>query len=153
MIGHVQRRKAPRLVGMADLVHSIDSVRLAERLSNAALEAGEVVSVLVQVNTSGEESKAGFHGGGQKDEVLGVLALPGLEVRGLMTMAPFTDDEALLRRTFEGVRTLHEELRPVEGVLWEPSFNGYDERLRDCHRGGQHNDSDRHRSFRETDSP
>ena len=102
MIGHVQRRKAPRLVGIADLVQSIDSVRLAKRLSRAAVEAGEVVPVLVQVNTSGEESKAGFQGGGLRDEVLSVLVLPGLEVRGLMTMAPFTDDEAPLRRTFEG---------------------------------------------------
>ena len=115
MVGHVQRRKAPRLVGVADLVHSIDSVRLAERLSKAAVEAGEVVSVLVQVNTSGEESKAGFRGSGLQDEVLDVLALPGLEVRGLMTMAPFTSDEAPLRRTFEGVRILHEELRAFEG--------------------------------------
>jgi len=115
MIGHVQRRKAPRLVGIADLVHSIDSVRLAERLSRAAVEAGEVVPVLVQVNTSGEESKGGFQGGGLKDQVLSVLVLPGLEVRGLMTMAPFTSVEASLRRTFEGVRILHEELRALEG--------------------------------------
>ncbi len=115
MIGHVQRRKAPRLVGIADLVHSIDSVRLAERLSKAAVEAGAVVPVLVQVNTSGEESKSGFQGGGLKDEVLSVLVLPGLEVRGLMTMAPFTSDEASLRRTFERVRMLQEELRGLEG--------------------------------------
>ena len=115
MIGHVQRRKAPRLVGIADLVHSIDSVRLAERLSKAAVEAGEVVPVLVQVNTSGEESKSGFQGDGLKDEVLSVLVLPGLEVRGLMTMAPFTSEEASLRRTFERVRMLHEELRALEG--------------------------------------
>ena len=115
MIGHVQRRKAPRLVGVADLVHSIDSVRLAERLSRAATDADGVVDVLVQVNTSGEESKAGFQGGALKDEVSTVIALPGLAVRGLMTMAPFTDDEALLRRTFEGVRILHEELRVFGG--------------------------------------
>ena len=115
MIGHVQRRKAPRLVGMADLVHSIDSVRLAERLSKAATDTDRVVDVLVQVNTSGEESKAGFRGGALRDEVSRVLALPGLEVRGLMTMAPFTSDEALLRRTFEGVRMLHEELRAFGG--------------------------------------
>ena len=119
MIGHVQRRKAPELVGTAHLVHSIDSVRLAERLSNAAVEAGEIVSVLVQVNTSGEESKAGFQGDGLEDEILRVVALPGLEVRGLMTMAPFTNDEALLRRTFEGVRIIHEELRAVEGYWGE----------------------------------
>ena len=115
MIGHVQRRKAPRLVGVADLVHSIDSVRLAERLSRAATDAGQIVPVLVQVNTSGEESKAGFQGGALRDQVSLVLALPGLGVRGLMTMAPFTDDEALLRRTFEGVRILHEELRAFGG--------------------------------------
>ena len=115
MIGHVQRRKAPRLVGMADLVHSIDSVRLAERLSNAASDAGRVVDVLVQVNTSGEESKAGFQGNAIKDDVSRVLALPGLTVRGLMTMAPFTSDEPLLRHTFAGVRTLHEELQAFGG--------------------------------------
>ena len=115
MIGHIQRRKAPRLIGIADLVHSIDSVRLAERISKVAVEAGEVLPVLVQVNTSGEESKAGFQCGDLSDEVLGVLALPGLEVRGLMTMAPFTSDEAILRRTFERVRILHEELRAFEG--------------------------------------
>ena len=115
MIGHIQRRKAPRLIGIADLVHSIDSVRLAERISKVAVEAGEVLPVLVQVNTSGEESKAGFQGSDLSDEILGVLALPGLEVRGLMTMAPFTSDEAILRRTFERVRILHEELRAFEG--------------------------------------
>ena len=114
MIGHVQRRKAPRLVGMADLVHSIDSVRLAERLSRAAVEADEVVSVLVQVNTSGEESKAGFRGGGLKDEVQEIFDLPGVEVRGLMTMAPLTDDEALLRRTFEGLRRRSRRTRRSE---------------------------------------
>ncbi len=119
MIGHVQRRKAPRLVGVADLVHSIDSVRLAERLSNAAVEVGKVVSILVQVNTSGEESKGGFRGGGLKDEVQKVLNLPGVEIRGLMTMAPLTDDEALLRRTFAGVRMLHEELTAVVGYCGE----------------------------------
>ena len=115
MIGHIQRRKAPRLIGIVDLVHSIDSVRLAERISKAAVEAGEILPVLVQVNTSGEESKAGFQGSDLSDEILGVLALPGLEVRGLMTMAPFTSDEAILRRTFERVRILDEELRAFEG--------------------------------------
>jgi PLP dependent protein len=115
MIGHVQRRRAPGLVGVADLVHSVDSVRLGERLSKAAVEAGRVVPILVQVNTSGEASKSGFQGGGLEDDVLRVLALPGLEVRGLMTMAPFTSDEAWLRRTFEGVRILQEELRAFEG--------------------------------------
>lgn len=115
MIGHVQRRQAAGLVGTADLIHSVDSLRLAERISRVASEVDDTVPVLVQVNTSGEVSKSGFQGVGLKDEILRVLALPGLEVRGLMTMAPFTDDEGPLRRTFEGVRVLHEELRTAEG--------------------------------------
>lgn len=115
MIGHVQGRKAPTLVGMADLVHSIDSVRLAERLSRAAVDAGTTVAVLLQVNTSGEETKSGLQGRDLKDEVMRVLALQGLKVRGLMTMAPFTDDETLLRRTFVGLRVFHEGLRAAEG--------------------------------------
>ena len=115
MIGHVQGRKARSLVGIADLVHSIDSVRLAERLSRAAVEVGKAVPVLVQVNTSGEVTKSGFHGRHLMDQVGSVLALRGLEVQGLMTMAPFTDGDALIRRTFAGARALHEELRAAEG--------------------------------------
>lgn len=115
MIGHVQRRKAPRLVGMADLVHSVDSLRLAERLSRAAVEKGERLSVLVQVNTSGEESKGGFASGRAADEARMILELPGLEARGLMTMAPFTEDERVLRSAFQGVRELDEELRRSTG--------------------------------------
>jgi pyridoxal phosphate enzyme (YggS family) len=115
MIGHVQGRKAQSLVGKTDLVHSIDSIRLAERLSRAAFETDSKVSVLLQVNTSGEETKSGLQGRGLIDEIVSILALQGLKVRGLMTMAPFTDDVALLRRTFAAVRGLHEELREEEG--------------------------------------
>jgi pyridoxal phosphate enzyme (YggS family) len=115
MIGHVQGRKAPSMVGLTDLVHSIDSMRLAERLSRAALAAGSKVSVLLQVNASGEETKSGLQGRNLFGEIMSIVALQGLKVRGLMTMAPFTDDEALLRRTFATVRGLQKQLREEEG--------------------------------------
>jgi len=115
MIGHVQRRKAPRLVGVAGLVHSIDSLRLAQRLSNVAGEAGTRQPVLIQVNTSGEETKGGFSDRGMDDDLGEVLALPGLEVRGLMTMAPLTDDETVLRSTFRALLRLNERLRQADG--------------------------------------
>ena len=115
MIGHVQRRKAPRVVGIAELVHSIDSLRLAQRLSNAAEEFGMRQPVLIQVNTSGEVTKGGLPGQGIGDDLRSILALSGLEVRGLMTMAPLTDDERVLRSTFRGLRDLHEELRQLDG--------------------------------------
>ena len=115
MIGHVQRRKVSRLLGTADLIHSVDSLRLAKQLSDRSVEAGEVEQVLIQVNTSGEETKGGFDVEGSVEELSVILRLPGLDTRGLMTMAPLTDNEAVLRETFRRVRMLHEELRGVEG--------------------------------------
>jgi pyridoxal phosphate enzyme (YggS family) len=119
MIGHLQRRVAPRLVGIAGLVHSIDSLRLAQRLSNAAEQAGERQPVLIQVNISGEETKSGLPDQEIGDDVRSIVALPGLEVRGLMTMAPFTDDETVLRGTFRALRELNDKLRQEDGYAGE----------------------------------
>jgi pyridoxal phosphate enzyme (YggS family) len=116
MIGHLQRRVAPRLVGVAGLVHSIDSLKLGQRLSNAAEEAGHRQRVLIQVNTSGEHSKGGLQGS-IGDDLRGILSLPGLEVRGLMTMAPFTQDEDVIRGTFRTLRELGDELRQFDGYV------------------------------------
>lgn len=111
MVGRLQRRQASDLHGVAHLVHSVDSVRLAERLSRTALEGRPPLRILVQVNTSGEEAKTGFPREEAVDGMAQILELPGLQVDGLMTMAPFTDREPVLRRTFAGLRELAEELR------------------------------------------
>jgi pyridoxal phosphate enzyme (YggS family) len=112
MIGHLQSRKASRAVQAADLIHSVDSLRLAERLSRVAAEENRQVSMLAQVNTSGESSKSGFDGAAAVDAVLGMAALPNLTVEGLMTMAPFVDDEEVLTSAF---RRLRETLEAVRG--------------------------------------
>jgi PLP dependent protein len=111
MVGRLQRRQAPELHGVTHLVHSVDSVRLAERLSRTAPEGGPSLRILVQVNTSGEEAKTGFPPEEAVEGVARILELPGLEVEGLMTMAPFTDREGVIRRTFAGLRDLAEDLR------------------------------------------
>jgi len=111
MIGHVQSRKVSRAMAVADLIHSVDTTKLAERLSRAAVETGRVVAVLVQVNTSGEGSKSGFDEAEAVDEIHRVSELPAIDVRGLMTMAPFVDDEDVLTRTFAGLRRVSEQLR------------------------------------------
>ena len=111
MVGHLQSRKAPRAAAVSDLIHSVDSVRLAERLGRAGEEAGRVVRVLVQVNTAAEEAKSGLDRDGALDELGAIVALPGLRVDGLMTMAPFTEDEGILRDTFRRLRELHESAR------------------------------------------
>lgn len=111
MIGHLQRRKAPRALEVADLIHSVDSLRLAERLDRVAGEAASEVDILVQVNTSGEDAKGGFSPAQAVDAILEIAALPSLRVHGLMTMAPFVDDEKVLRTTFRRLREALDEVR------------------------------------------
>jgi hypothetical protein len=111
MIGHIQTRKARRAIVAADIIHSVDSLRLAERIARAAEDEGRRVRVLAQVNTSGEGSKTGFALESAPDEVHEVAELAALDVRGLMTMAPFVDDEAVLTKAFAGLRRLGERLR------------------------------------------
>lgn len=109
MVGHVQSRKASRAVALADLVHSVDTVRLGQKLSRAAQSTDGKVSVLVQVNTSGEGAKSGFPGDNVLEGLHGLLELPGLSIAGFMTMAPWTDDEGRLRAAFRRLREIHEE--------------------------------------------
>jgi PLP dependent protein len=113
LIGHLQRNKAKRAVELADLIHSIDSFRLAERLSAEATGCGVVVEGLVQVNVSGEETKGGLEGADVLEQLGAICALPGLRVVGLMTMAPFTEDERVVRPIFERARVMGEEASRV----------------------------------------
>ena len=110
MIGHVQSRKARRTIAVADMVHSVDSLKLAQKVSRAAEDDGRLVEVLAQVNTSGEESKSGFTVDSAFEGLAQMSELPGLRVNGLMTMAPFVDDEAVLTTAFASLRRLSESL-------------------------------------------
>lgn len=125
MIGHVQTRKAPAVVqaGFA-LIHSVDTVRLAEKLSRLAADQGRRQAVLLECNVSGEASKAGFAGSVEPDwpELIdswaALKALPGLDVRGLMTMAPWGTDDETARPVFDRLRRLADAARARLGVDW-----------------------------------
>lgn len=108
MVGRLQRRKAPRAVGLFDVLESVGTIRLAERLSRDAEAAGREPEVLVQVNTSGEDAKAGFSPAETVSAVARICDLSPLRVTGLMTMAPHTGDEDRLRHTFGEARRLFE---------------------------------------------
>ncbi|MDE2805121.1 MAG: YggS family pyridoxal phosphate-dependent enzyme [Gemmatimonadota bacterium] len=116
MIGHVQRRKAGPAARLAGLVHSVDSLRLAEKLSRLGKAEGRRIPVLVQLNVSGEATKGGFPEAEALDGVATVAALGGLRVLGLMTMAPFVADEAVLRSTFRKTREVMEAAAGTAGV-------------------------------------
>jgi hypothetical protein len=106
LIGHLQRNKVRRALPLFDLMHSVDSLRLARELSAEAERTARRVAVLVQVNASGEETKGGFDAGQGSAAVADVCALAHLRVCGLMTMAPLTDDDGVIRATFARTRAL-----------------------------------------------
>jgi PLP dependent protein len=115
LIGHLQRNKVKQVLPLIDLMQAVDSLRLAEALSAEAASTGRRLPVLVQVNASGETTKGGFAVATALADVTRIATLPGLRVDGLMTMAPYTDDEPLLRRTFTAVRELGEACAGVPG--------------------------------------
>jgi hypothetical protein len=110
MIGHVQSRKADDVAALFDRVHSVDSVKLAQRLSRFA---SQPVPILLEVNVSGEESKYGFSGA-RRDELFSaveaIARLPQLHLDGLMTMAPLVDVPEQARPVFRALRELRDEI-------------------------------------------
>jgi len=110
MIGHLQRNKVAQAVRIAAMIHSIDSIRLAEAVSKAAVGQGKSVPVLMEVNVTGEESKFGFSPGAAREAAPGIAALPGIDLQGLMTMAPFGAGEPALRCSFRSLRELRDEI-------------------------------------------
>jgi PLP dependent protein len=103
LIGHVQRNKV-KAVSRFDLTHSLDSLRLAEAVNELGRSAERPIPVLAQVNVVGEESKGGFSLGELGYAAERLASLDGLEVRGVMTMAPIGADDSVLRTTFRGAR-------------------------------------------------
>lgn len=115
MIGNLQTNKINQVIGRVGLIHSISSTHLADAVSRRCVARGIVSDVLLETNVSGEQSKSGFSPEGLRREVEGILALPGIRVRGLMTMAPARDPDAA-RRTFAGLMALASDLRPRTGL-------------------------------------
>jgi pyridoxal phosphate enzyme (YggS family) len=112
LIGHLQSNKAKKAAELFHAVDSVDSLRLAERLNQAATEAGKKLEVLIEIKVGQEESKAGIPlDSPELEELLRAAPqLQGLHIRGLMTVPPFTDDP-------EGARTYFRLLRDLRGQI------------------------------------
>ena len=112
LIGHLQTNKARAAAALFACVQSIDSTRTASALDARCSERGTSMDILLEMNTSGEESKSGFRG---RDDLLSGLdeigKLPRLRVRGLMTVGPRTADEQKIRASFAQLRSLFQDLR------------------------------------------
>lgn len=116
MIGHVQSRKSRMVASKFEIVHSIDREKIAMRLNQAALEIGRVLPVLLECNTSGETTKFGWPAWDDREwsilagTIARLIDLPGLEIQGLMTIAPFFDKDEPARPYFRRLRKLRDDL-------------------------------------------
>lgn len=110
MIGHLQRNKVKYLIGRAALIHSVDSVPLAEQIEKEAAKKGETVRILMEVNIAREESKWGFEPEAVPEAAEAIAALPHIRLLGLMTSAPYTEDPESNRKYFRGLNALAQEL-------------------------------------------
>lgn len=110
MVGHLQRNKVKQAVHIFDLIHSLDSLRLAEEINSRALTAGTIMDVLVQVNTSQEETKFGLEPQETINLLRAISTFKGLSVRGLMTIGAFLPDPEEVRPCFRRLRELKEKI-------------------------------------------
>ena len=111
LVGHLQRNKVRQALRMFTLIHSVDSLRLAREIDKEAAKSGHAAAVLLQVNASGEDSKHGLPVQDALQAVRAISELQHVRVIGLMTMAPFSDAEPVLRGTFRQTRLLFERCR------------------------------------------
>ena len=111
MIGHLQRNKVKYLIGKTVLIHSVDSLRLAEQIEHEAAKADTIMNVLIEVNVAGEESKFGTTCNEAIELVKAVAALKHIKIKGLMTIAPFTDNAEDNRIYFQKLRQLSVDIK------------------------------------------
>jgi pyridoxal phosphate enzyme (YggS family) len=112
MIGHLQGNKAGKAAELFAAVDSVDSLRLAQRLNAAAQSVGKKLAVLIEINVGGETAKSGVAPGSNELEeiVRGAAELEHLEIRGLMTVPPFTEDPQQARPYFRKLRELRDQI-------------------------------------------
>lgn len=111
LIGHLQTNKAEKAVGLAEYIHSVDSVKLLNRINAAAEKHGKRQKLLLEVNVSGEESKFGLSGyDAVRETAEHALSLANVQLLGLMTMAPLDAPDNVLHATFGGLREFRDRL-------------------------------------------
>jgi PLP dependent protein len=111
MIGHLQRNKVRQVLPMVMLIHSVDTLRLAEEISTAASKTDTVPRILLQVNTSEESQKYGVPVGAALHLAEQIDTLPNIKLVGLMTMGPLTHNKDVVRKCFMRARELFLEMR------------------------------------------
>ena len=110
MIGHLQTRKVRDAVKIFDCIQSVESEKLAREIDKRCKTVNKKIDILVEINVSGEIQKSGVQPDNAPLLIQILLQLENVNLKGLMTMAPFTDDESIIRSTFSGLRELRDSL-------------------------------------------
>ncbi len=108
IIGHLQSNKAKDAIKVASLIQSVDSLKLAQEIEKQAVKLNTAVDILVQFNTAREEQKFGAAPEEAYALIESIAQLPHVRIKGLMTMAPYTDDQGIIRKTFADLRAIRE---------------------------------------------
>jgi len=116
-IGHLQTNKIKKVVPIADLIHSIDSIKTIAAIDSYCKNINKVQKVLVEINLSGENTKYGLMINDVNNFFKDALKYNNVEIKGLMTMAPFTDDSETVRKVFKNLRLIKEELEAKDSFL------------------------------------
>lgn len=111
MIGHLQRNKVKYIVDKVELIHSVDSVRLAKQIEEEAAKKNVTVNILVEVNVAEEESKFGLKNDEVIDMVTQIAVFPHISIKGLMTIAPFVENPEDNRKYFNKLRQLAVDIK------------------------------------------
>ena len=113
LIGHLQRNKVKYIVDKVYLIHSIDSYRLAEQVEKEAVKKNVDVNILIEVNVANEESKFGLTVDNTIAEIEAIAKLPHVHIKGLMTIAPYTDDPETNRPYFKQLKALSDKIKEM----------------------------------------
>ena len=114
LIGHLQTNKVRQAVKFADIIHSVDSLHLAEAISSEAARIDKVQDILVQVNLAKEDSKSGVYREDLQEMLQEVTALPNLCLRGLMCMAPNYEDVEMCRPLFREMYKIYQQVQELD---------------------------------------
>ncbi|MDR3259911.1 MAG: YggS family pyridoxal phosphate-dependent enzyme [Fusobacteriaceae bacterium] len=109
-IGNLQSNKVKYIIDYVDLIHSVNKLSLAEEINRQAGIKGRTINILLEVNISGEESKEGYILENLKNDIEDLQKLKNINIIGLMTMAPLTDNENIIRDTFRNLKNLQDTL-------------------------------------------
>jgi PLP dependent protein len=110
MIGHLQTNKAKYAVSLFDYIHSVDRMELAKEIHKKAGQIGRKINILIEINVSGEQTKNGIAPADAIDLIKGIASLENISVKGLMTMAPYSDNPENSRPYFSGLRKLQKNI-------------------------------------------